>query len=141
MFSFFWWRVARVFSDLNMRWVVGVLFGIINHLRNLPLCSQFPVVLWVQEDTSIFDWIQVNKCGFIQAVLCLLEETSDGRNKNCFLSANMNQNLNDLYCFFFNIVIGCILKRPLYDLLSREELVIYLRISFFHFLICLVLKF
>lgn len=70
-----------------------------------------------------------------------LEETSDGRKKNCSLFANMNHNLNDLYCFFLNIVIECVLKRPLCDLLSREELVMYLRISFFHFLICLVLKF
>lgn len=56
-------------------------------------------------------------------VLCLLENISDGRKQNSLLSAYMNQNLNDL-CFFLNIVFGCVLKRPLHDLFSREELVI-----------------
>lgn len=61
--------------------------------------------------------------GLTDFVLCLLENTSDGRKQNYSLSANMNQNLNDL-CFFLNIVFGCVLKRPLHDLFSREELVI-----------------
>lgn len=62
--------------------------------------------------------------GLTDFVLCLLENSSDGRKQNYSLSANMNQNLNDLCCFFLNIVFGCILKRPLHGLFSREELVI-----------------
>lgn len=62
--------------------------------------------------------------GLTVFVLCLLENSSDRRKQNCSLSANMNQNLNDLCCFFLGIVLGYILKRLLHDLFSREELVI-----------------